>query len=144
MKWGFHVRQNNDLVLKVQPHRFAFYVLSVFMQQTYFFCFEFELLRVQPHRFAFYVLPIFTQQTYFFCFEFELFRGQQCSFAFYVLSTCMQQTYFFLLRIELFRVQPKLQALVHDILPPSTTVSDYAIGLKRLSANSFSLVLKWQ
>ena len=38
----------------------------------------------------------------------------------------------------------KLQAQVYDILPPTTAISDYAIGLEKLSANSFSLVLKWQ
>ena len=29
----------------------------------------------------------------------------------------------------------KLQALVYDILPPSTAIADYAIGLEKLSAN---------
>ena len=29
----------------------------------------------------------------------------------------------------------KLQALVYDILPPTTAVVDYAIGLENLSAN---------
>ena len=29
----------------------------------------------------------------------------------------------------------KLQALVYDILPPTTAINDYAIGLEKLSAN---------
>ena len=29
----------------------------------------------------------------------------------------------------------KLQALVHDTLPPTTAIVDYAIGLEELSAN---------
>ena len=29
----------------------------------------------------------------------------------------------------------KLQALVYDILPPTTPITDYAIGLKKPSAN---------
>ena len=29
----------------------------------------------------------------------------------------------------------KLQALVYDILPPTTAIADYAIGLEKLSAN---------
>ena len=29
----------------------------------------------------------------------------------------------------------KLHALVHDILPPTTTIVDYAIGLEKLTAN---------
>ena len=31
--------------------------------------------------------------------------------------------------------EPKLQALVYDILPPTTDIADYAIGLEKLSAN---------
>ena len=30
---------------------------------------------------------------------------------------------------------PKLQAMVYDILPPTTVIIDYAIGLRKLSAN---------
>ena len=30
---------------------------------------------------------------------------------------------------------PKLQALVYDILPPTTAIVDYAIGLEKLSVN---------
>ena len=30
---------------------------------------------------------------------------------------------------------PKLPALVYDILPPTTAIVDYAIGLEKLSAN---------
>ena len=37
----------------------------------------------------------------------------------------------------------KLQALVYGSLPQTTDITDYAIGLEKLSANSFSLVLKW-
>ena len=29
----------------------------------------------------------------------------------------------------------KLQALVYDILPPTTAITDYAIGLEKMSAN---------
>ena len=29
----------------------------------------------------------------------------------------------------------RLQALVYDILPPTTAITDYAIGLRKLSAN---------
>ena len=29
----------------------------------------------------------------------------------------------------------KLQSLVYDILPPTTSITDYAIGLEKLSAN---------
>ena len=29
----------------------------------------------------------------------------------------------------------KLQSLVYDILPPTTAIADYAIGLEKLSAN---------
>ena len=36
----------------------------------------------------------------------------------------------------------KLQALVYGILPPTTAVIDYAIGLGK--TDIFSLVLKWQ
>ena len=32
-------------------------------------------------------------------------------------------------------VRPKLQALVYDNLPPTTAITDYAIGLDKLSAN---------
>ena len=39
--------------------------------------------------------------------------------------------------------QPKLQALVYDILPSTTAVFSYAIGSRKLSANEqFLLVLK--
>ena len=39
----------------------------------------------------------------------------------------------------------RLQALVYDILPPATAITDYAIGLEKLSANEvFPFVLKWQ
>ena len=31
--------------------------------------------------------------------------------------------------------RPKLQALVYGILPPTIAIVDYAIGLKKLSAN---------
>ena len=34
----------------------------------------------------------------------------------------------------------KLQALVYDILPPSTAILDYAIGLEKLSANQHIFV----
>ena len=37
-----------------------------------------------------------------------------------------------------------IQALVYGILPSTTATLDYAIGLEKLSANSFSLMLKWQ
>ena len=42
--------------------------------------------------------------------------------------------------------QPKLQALVYDILPSTTAVFSYAIGSRKLSANEqfFLLVLKQQ
>ena len=33
------------------------------------------------------------------------------------------------------RTSSKLQALVYDILPPTTAIVDYAIGLEKLSAN---------
>ena len=33
------------------------------------------------------------------------------------------------------RGSTKLQALVYDILPPTTAIADYAIGLEKLSAN---------
>ena len=38
----------------------------------------------------------------------------------------------------------KLQALVYDIVPPTTAILDYAIGLEKLSANEqfFSMILK--
>ena len=43
------------------------------------------------------------------------------------------------------RSKAKLQALVHEILPPYTAIVDYAIGLPKLTDNhSFSLMLKWQ
>ena len=32
-------------------------------------------------------------------------------------------------------IRPKLQALVYDILPSTTVIVDYAIGLEKLSAN---------
>ena len=32
-------------------------------------------------------------------------------------------------------VRTELQALVYDILPPTTAIIDYAIGLEKLSAN---------
>ena len=31
--------------------------------------------------------------------------------------------------------KPRLQVLVYDILPPTTAIVDYAIGLEKLSAN---------
>ena len=34
----------------------------------------------------------------------------------------------------------QLQALIYDVLPPTTAVTDYAIGLERLSANGQFLV----
>ena len=50
--------------------------------------------------------------------------------------------------------QGKLQTLVYDILPPTTAIVDYTVGLKKLSTDSFlkscwltdsfSLMLKWQ
>ena len=36
---------------------------------------------------------------------------------------------------SLYTIQPKLQALVYDILPSSTAVFSYAIGPSKLSAN---------
>ena len=40
---------------------------------------------------------------------------------------------------------PKLQALVYDILPPTSATVDYAIGLEKLSSNGqFLMMLKWQ
>ena len=33
------------------------------------------------------------------------------------------------------RIRAKLQALVYDILPPTTAMTGYAIGLRKLSAN---------
>ena len=33
------------------------------------------------------------------------------------------------------RLESKLQALVYDILPSTTAIIDYAIGLRKLSAN---------
>ena len=39
----------------------------------------------------------------------------------------------------------KLQALVYDILPPTTAIVHYALGLKKTPLmNSFSMMLKWQ
>ena len=38
-------------------------------------------------------------------------------------------------RNEAEHVRAKLQALVYDILPPTSAVTDYAIGLEKLSAN---------
>ena len=38
----------------------------------------------------------------------------------------------------------KLQALVYNILPPTTAIIDYAIGLKNCQLmNSFLMMLKW-
>ena len=37
-------------------------------------------------------------------------------------------------------IGPKLQALVYDILPPTTGVTDYAICLEKLSANGHLFV----
>ena len=36
---------------------------------------------------------------------------------------------------ERVKARPKLQALVYDILPPTTAVFSYAIGSRKLSAN---------
>ena len=39
----------------------------------------------------------------------------------------------------------KLQAPFYDILPPTTAVTDYAIGLEICQlTDSFSLMLRWQ
>ena len=32
-------------------------------------------------------------------------------------------------------IRPKLRALVYDSLPPTTAITDYAIGLEKLSAD---------
>ena len=41
-------------------------------------------------------------------------------------------------------MQSKLQAVVYDILPPTTVIIDYTIGLGKLPANSHSLRPRWQ
>ena len=46
---------------------------------------------------------------------------------------CLQATRDFFFRV--WRGVTKLQAVVYDILPPTTPVIDYAIGLEKLSAN---------
>ena len=38
-------------------------------------------------------------------------------------------------RCSKFRDGPELQALVDDILPPTTAIIDYVVGLQNLSAN---------
>ena len=38
-------------------------------------------------------------------------------------------------------IQPKPQALLHDILPPATVIVDYATGLEKLSANGQFLMM---
>jgi len=42
---------------------------------------------------------------------------------------------FLFFKFELRRAQPKLQALVYDIIPSTTALLSYAIGSRKLSAN---------
>ena len=50
-----------------------------------------------------------------------------------------------LAQLELLTHHPSLQALVYSILPSTTVIVDYAIGLKKLSANEqFFMMLKRQ
>ena len=39
------------------------------------------------------------------------------------------------LRVDSLKYGAKLQALVYNSLPPTTVITDYAIGLEKLSAN---------
>ena len=39
------------------------------------------------------------------------------------------------LRVDSVKYGAKLQALVYNVLPPTTVITDYAIGLEKLSAN---------
>ena len=46
----------------------------------------------------------------------------------------------FRLVYDILGAQPNLQALVYDILPSTTAITDYVIGLGKLSANEQDLV----
>ena len=48
---------------------------------------------------------------------------------------CILPLTFPLISAHFCRVAPELQALVYDILPPTTAITDYAIGPEKLSAN---------
>ena len=59
-----------------------------------------------------------------------------------MLSILIQKKYcfFFSSEYDNLGTQPNLQALVYDILPPTTAITDYAIGLEKLSANEQDFV----
>ena len=61
----------------------------------------------------------------------QLQSSHDCSVNIYAMGVCL----FFCFKFELHRAQPKLQALVYNILPSTTAVFSYAIGSRKLSAN---------
>ena len=64
----------------------------------------------------------------------QLQSSHDCSVNIYAMGVFFIYI-FFCFKFELRRAQPKLQALVYDILPSTTAVFRYAVGSRKLSAN---------
>ena len=61
----------------------------------------------------------------------QLQSSHDCSVNIYAVGVFV----FVFFKFELRRAQPKLQAMVYDIIPSTTALFSYAIGSRKLSAN---------